>query len=409
MQRLILLIFVFSISLSQFAVAARKANSIVDSISRGEAHLNFRYRFETVDQDSFLKNANASTIRTRLNYKTMNYKGFSLFIELDDVSYTGNEMFNSTRNGQNTYPVVADPNGADVNQFYFGYANNDMAIKFGRQRINLDNQRFVGGVGWRQNEQTFDAISVRYTGLSDMKIFYAYFNSISRIFGPEDGNPPRFLESRSHMFNGNFDFGDIGNITAYFYDFDIEDAPVLSNRTIGVRYSNKFPAGEFTIPVTVELAKQNDTGDNFNDYSADYRLLEGGINTPYVNVLFGIESLGGDSTGGSGFITPAATLHKFQGWADQFLTTPDEGIEDTYLSLSRNFSGHKISLTRHSFESEESILGLGSVDFGTELDISYSTKITDNLSVLFKYAQFKDDSLTPDDVTKIWLMLTANF
>lgn len=400
---------IFSILLSQSSLAASGSKTIVDAISNGESNLSFRYRFENVDQDSFLKNANASSIKTRFNYKTKSYKGLNVYFEFDNVSYTGNEMFDNTRNGENTYPVVADPNGSDLNQLYFGYNAKDLAIKFGRQRINFDNQRFVGGVGWRQNEQTYDALSASYTGVSDLKISYAYVTKVLSVFGPEDGNPPRYLDSRSHLINANYHIEGAGDITVYIYDLDFEDDPAASNRTMGARYTNKFETGELTIPVAFEIAKQKQTGDNPNKYSADYLLLEGGINFSNFTAMLGIESLGGDITGGSGFITPTATGHKFQGWADQ-LSGRDEGIVDTYLSFSGDFSGHKVSLTHHSFETEESLVGFGTVDYGSEVDISYATKLTENLAVLFKYAQYKDDVGVPaDDVNKMWLVLTATF
>ena len=40
--------------------------SIADAITGGKAHLDFRYRFENVDQEPFSKDANASTLRSRL-------------------------------------------------------------------------------------------------------------------------------------------------------------------------------------------------------------------------------------------------------------------------------------------------------------------------------------------------------
>ena len=80
----------------------------------------------------------------------------------------GNELYNSTRNGITDRPVVADPTGTDVNQALILYRGIDSTlIRAGRQRINLDNQRFVGAVGWRQNDQTYDGISLSNTSLPE--------------------------------------------------------------------------------------------------------------------------------------------------------------------------------------------------------------------------------------------------
>lgn len=412
MKKIACIFLAISIAPLCFAAGADSImTAISDSLENGEAKISFRYRLETVEQDTalgLLDDATLHSVRTRLNFKTKEHNGFNLFVELDDVTYLSNEEANNLRNGKNTYAVIADPDGTGINQLHIDYKADDLLVRLGRQRINLDNQRFVGGVGWRQNEQTFDALSFVYTGVDDLTVTAAYVRKISRIFGPEDGNPAKNLDARTLLLNGHYKVAGIGNFTAYYYDFDIEDAPAASNSTLGLRYTNTFEAGDLKIPVTVEFATQDDSGDNLNSYSATYTLLEAGVDTEWVNARVGIESLGGDNTGGSGFITPLATLHKFQGWADRFLDTPSIGIEDTYISLSRDFEGHKFGLTYHTFESEESLAGLGTLDYGTEIDFSYSTKLTKNLSLLVKYAAFSSD-IPADDTTKLWAMLTATF
>ena len=70
----------------------------------------------------------------------------------------------------------------------------------------------------------------------------------------------------------------------------------------------------------VEYAHQSDAANNPNSYSAGYLLLEGGIDTKTFGATLGYELLGaddGDTTPGAindgRFVTPLATLHKFQG------------------------------------------------------------------------------------------------
>jgi hypothetical protein len=112
----------------------------------GTPHIQFRYRYEYVSDDLFTKNANASTLRLRLNYATLKWKGWSGFTEFD---YVGEVFINDFNSGAGTsppdrdiYPVVADPKGADLNQFYFDYEGlADTRFRLGRQRILLDNQR----------------------------------------------------------------------------------------------------------------------------------------------------------------------------------------------------------------------------------------------------------------------------
>ena len=56
--------------------------------------------------------------------------------------------------------------------------------------------------------------------------------------------------------------------------------------------------------------------------------------------------------------TPLATLHKFNGWADLFLTTPNTGLQDLYLGAAYKFDGVKLlpglnaAVTWHKFDSD---------------------------------------------------------
>ena len=127
-------------------------------VTDGKASVDFRYRYEFVDQEGFDKDAKASTLRSRLTLASAPLNGFSALLEADDVRSVGSDDYNSTDNGNTQYPVVADPEGTDLNQAWLKYAAENAAGTLGRQRILHDNQRFVGGVAWRQNEQTYDGL-----------------------------------------------------------------------------------------------------------------------------------------------------------------------------------------------------------------------------------------------------------
>ena len=152
-------LLVFAIG-SVLASAATPVLSMTftEALTGGKVSLDVRYRYEFVDQDNPLDQAHASTVRTRLGYRTGDFKGFEVFAEAEDVSAVGNENYNSTINGITDHSVVADPTETEVNQIYVRYKGfSDTSLTYGRQRFALDNHRFIGTVGWRQNEQTFDA------------------------------------------------------------------------------------------------------------------------------------------------------------------------------------------------------------------------------------------------------------
>ena len=170
-------------SLSRNALAEEAFSKL---FSEAKPILDARYRYEHVDQDNALNNANAQTIRTRIGLQSGKWYGLSALIEADNVSRIGDASYNSTRNGQGDYSVVADPDGSEINQALLRYDHQYGSAVLGRQRINLDNQRFVGGVAWRQNEQTYDGALLQLKPLTGLTLSYAYIDNINTIFGPGD-------------------------------------------------------------------------------------------------------------------------------------------------------------------------------------------------------------------------------
>lgn len=392
---------IFGLLLCLATPVLAKNETLGDAISGGQAHLNFRYRYESVDQDGFSNDAKASTLKTQLNYKSLPFSGWQLFVEIDNVSYLGDDDFNNTRNGKTSYPVVADPDGTDINQFYLSYKARDTLITFGRKKINRDNQRFVGGVAWRQNEQTYDVFGIENTSFKNVTLNYDYINKVNRIFGPDTGAAARTFDSNTHLLNAKLSMGDKGALVGYAYLMDFGNA--LSNRTIGVRYNTIYSFEHFKMPIQVEYANQNDFGDNTSNYSANYYLIDGGIKVDSFSLHLGYEVLEGSKTAGEHFQTPLATLHKFQGWADKFLSTPTTGVEDFYLTLGTSLRKTKLTVSFHDFSAEE-----GSVDYGREWDIALNHSINEHYGVLLKWASYDADTLS-SDTSKLWLMFTAKF
>ena len=365
--------------------------------------LRFRYRYEFVDQDGFAKDAHASTLRTRLAYRSPHIANFGFLIEFDDLRPIGNDLYNSTRNGDISRPVVADPKGTIVNQaliLYTGIENT--VIRAGRRRITLDNHRFIGDVVWRQNDQTYDGLSLTNTSLPKTSIEYAYIDNVNRIFGPDSGTPPADFQSDSHVLNVKHDISPNWDITAYTYLLDLEDAPSRSNATFGIRATGTVDVNDrIATSYTVEYAYQTDYGENPDNYDAPYYLLEGALTTAGVTGKLGYEVLGGGSL--QAFQTPLATLHAFQGWADRFLSTPAGGIEDIYISVASKVRGVNISLIHHQFNPEA-----GGPAYGSEWDLLIKKPFAERYSLILKYANYDARSFGVD-TEKAWLMLSANF
>lgn len=378
---------------------------LATAITSGEASLNLRYRYEYVDQDSFSEDAHASTLRMRLNYKTGEWQNWSGFLEFDHVFEAFLNDYNSgsgTSSGnRNQYPVVADPNGSDLNQVYLQFApNDDWRTRVGRQRILLDDQRYVGGVGWRQNEQTYDGVSVQYKGFQKTTLFYSYVANVNRIFGSDV--PAGDHEQSTHLLNAKVGLSDDWNVVGYAYLIDNDDAPAFSTDTFGLRLNGNVSLGDGILSIIADLATQSDADNNPADYDATYFRIQGDWKLNALAAGIGFESLGSDN--GQGFRTPLATLHAFNGWADKFLSTPGAGLEDLYFKLSYNYKPWAFMLVYHDFSAES-----GGGDFGTELDLSAGRAFAERYKLLLKLAAFDSDDPAYDDTTKVWVMLTAGF
>ncbi|MEQ3657808.1 MAG: alginate export family protein [Glaciecola sp.] len=374
---------------------ASALDDIQKALSDGNTDITLRYRYERVDQDNIDKTTNASTLLTRLSYKSADANGFYVVLEADNVSAIGNENFNSTVNGNGQYPVVADPIGTDMNQAFLAYKTGNTLFSVGRQRINHNDQRFVGGVAWRQNEQTYDGYRVQYDNQQGLKFDYSYVYNVNRIFGTKSPNSD--LDGNLHLLNVNYAINDAHKLTGFVYELDFDTANAIATRTIGASYDGKLSK----IKIHASLAQQSDTGDNPTDFTADYINLELSTRLSGVNLGIGYESLGSDN--GKGFSTPLATLHKFQGFTDKFLGTPATGVNDLYVKASGKVGKLTLAAIYHQLESDA-----GSIDYGDEINLVAKYPVAKDVGLLVKYANYSADDFSVD-TNKLWGMLTFKF
>ena len=371
--------------------ASESANSLTEALTGGDANVTLRYRAEYVDQDNNTAEAKASTLKSRITYKTLPIEGFSATFEMDNNSVVFDDNYSDSATDPDPEAIVPDATYTEINQAYINYAAGDTIIRYGRQRILLDNQRFVGGVGWRQNEQTFDAFAIVNSSLPDTTITLAnIYNTNTATGGNIDGNDHQVYHAINKSIKGL-------NISAYYYDLkDISD-------TAGIRLTGTTALNDdLSLLYTAEYADQ--TTDTAIEYDTEYMNLEAGVTIAGITAKLAYELQSSDD-GNIGFKTPLGTNHAFGGWADQFLSTPDEGLKDQSLTLSSAALGPKISLSYHQFDSDEN-----DIDFGNEIDLVISKKFTENYSGLIKAAHFDARSDSGKvDTTKVWLQLQASF
>jgi hypothetical protein len=397
MKKLTLLASMIGVIITAPTVYAE--DDFYEALTAGKVNFSARARYESVEQDNAKKDADAYTVRTTLGYKTGLFHGFSGFIEAEDVTELGDGKFNDKVNGDTDYSVVADPDGTEMNQAYLQYTGFDTEFKFGRQELTYRGapfHRYIGTVVWRQNHQSFDAFTVSNTSIKDVKVNYAYINKINTILGGS-------VDMDSHLVNLQYTGLPIGKLEGYGYFLDYEDKPASSSQTIGLRLSGGQKVNDdLKVIYTAELATQDDYQDGTMTDQAYYLAELGGKYKGWL-AKFSYEMQEGDGT--NSFKTPLGTNHAFQGWADTFLSTPAEGLEDMYFTVVGKVLGAKVVAVYHDFETDE-----GGIDAGDELDLLVAKKFMKHYTVGLKYADYDAGDLAGKvDTQKFWVFGQVKF
>lgn len=359
---------------------------------------NFRYRIEQVQPDGPLEDALASTLRSRLTVNTGKWalasnQSISALIEADHVAVIGGETYNNTVNGFSRYATIADPDGLDLNQAALLFKAGDSSqITLGRQRLNLGDQRFIGSVGWRQNEQTFDGIRLVQSFGSAVQLDLASLHNANRVFGPDGPNAD--LHGRFNLAQANWTVKPEHVLQGYVYDFDFDSLVARSSSTHGFDYKGAAQGFKWQLA----LANQQDAHQAPANYNVGYHRIELSYPISQVTIKGIVERLGSD--GRVAFQTPFATLHAFNGFADMFLTTPTNGLREQAVQLAFPVLKAKATLSWHHFNSD-----YADIHYGNEVDASLAYELNSQWQILGKVAFYQADKYQAD-TTKYWLMLS---
>ena len=371
-------------------------------------YADIRYRLEIVDQAGLPNDATASTLRVRVGAKTAEWNGLSALAEGEAIAVIGSTTYNDTINGKTAYPVVADPSDLLLNQAWLRWRPDPrFEVTGGRQAVNYDNQRWIGSVGWRQNDQTLDAVRVAAKPVGALTVDYMHAWRVNRVFGT-DSPQGIWRGNKIDAVRVGYPIKNVGTISAYGYWLDIPSSPANSSRTFGVRIAGEHSlGGGASLLYSAEFARQQDFGANPAHFDLDYWQFEPGVKYGPLTVRGGYESLEGNGT--VALQTPLATLHAFNGWADKFLTTPARGLRDLYVDAGYKIGGKgplkglALRAQWHDFNST-----IGALNYGQEWDASASYPVGKHFNLTAKLARYNAQSFATD-TTKVWLQIEAKF
>ncbi len=425
--------------------AAVAPETLLDAIKLGKPMTNFRLRYENLNQDGYqstavnakkLETGEAFTLRSLIGWQSATFKNFSFTGQLTDV-HEFNSDFNDRRDnapepGKSAYPNIVDPGYTDINQLYVDWTGiKDTKLRLGRQQLNLDNVRFIGDIGFRQNMQVFDGVSVLNKSFADVEIFAAHFSKVRQI-------TTKLRDGNIDIINAKYKISPTESLTGYGYLIDMDnlgqnggnpaggstaaqggnglggssDIPVsgtninpaqtdASSKTFGVRLDGAHQVNDnWKLLYTAEYAKQDDYRGGSPLIDAHYFRLGGGAAYGAWSVRLDHEKLASND-GRYAFQTPLGTNHLFQGWADVFLVTPRQGMEDTFVSITGSIAKAKLNAELHVFRSDEkyqSLNGKLGDQYGTELDLGISYPFSKELLGKVEYARFNEGDVYGDSL-----------
>lgn len=388
-------------ALNASAQPTKPSQDSLASLISGE----FRLRYEGVEQGALAK-AEGLTLGSNVSIRLPEKKGFSGLFEIEDTEIIGGlDHFAVPAAGANlgVYPTINDPHVNEVNQAYIDYETGVFTTRVGRQRIRLDNQRFIGSASWRQDELTFDGIKLGFTPTSVDELSVYAINKRNRGAGRmADVDSHDLLVNLSHRFAGS-------KLTGYYYQLKPDAAgaaPMQNLFSTGIQFTGQTRWQNMEVDYLLEGAKQEECR-AATTHSASYAQAWAGVHSDSSVARVGYERMGSDN-GEFAPTFPAGAHHLVNGYADKFLTTPREGLVDKYVLLTTSLWGAELGLDYHDFDTAFARDGNSSI--GSELDAHVSVQLSKRYQLGLKLADFHSDNLSNfDDTNKSWLWVTASF
>lgn len=345
-----------------------------------------RYRFQQIDDDA-RGDATANTLKLRLSAQWQPNDSFSGFIQGDHVHGFNEGNYNSVAVTRATSPIP-ETVGTELNRIWLKYAgDNNWSFIVGRQGLNFDNERHVSSIEFWQNDQTYDALTIRYDDSINWNITYAYVNKVHRIFGddakqilpPQDirfdsGISRPFLElgnhdHQSHLINAKYSINRFMAVTGYAYLLQNDTAAQLSSDTFGIRVEGAVKPNAIKYAYVAELAHQSTADESPWDYEGYYLLAE--ISAQYKSHQLALSHERLSENNGFAFATSLGNNHKFLGWADIFSSYLNaDGVRDTAITYRGRKAKLRWRLAAHQFTSDSS-----GQTAGHELDLEVAYRL----------------------------------
>ena len=407
-------------SLITFALFAspifcKDGDTLGDALFYGIPTAELRLGFEYSSTNDDTSPARGLSLRARVGYRTDDYLDTNVFVQFQSqVNLVEEFSFPNGRGGDPKRDLIADPDGERVHQAYLEYNGlENVRLRLGRQEIILDDARLIGNVDWRQNGQSFDALSLVFQPLPELTFYGAVVNQVNTVTLTH--------EDLEHLIllNGRYNLEETHDFVLYTYLLGHEDDE-RDSATYGMQLTGL--CGDL-IKYDVSYAWQGDYQGG-DDHAGEMVNAFLGFVFDRVNFglgysrISGIEKKAGDIVEDKPFDTLFGTAHNFNGWADQFIDTNGGnlpgGLEDVYFQIGTELMQTSFLLRVHLFDTTESETGIHDNQYGEELDFDISRELTDQLTAQIRVALYNKTNdngglNTTVDEKLFWARVSYNF
>ncbi len=306
---------------------------------RTEMRTGTKNALSITDQEAVI----STSQRTRLN---MNYKTdvYSMKVSMQDVRTWGSAstMSKGAANSFDLHEAWAEVTLMD-----------NLALKGGRQEVNLDDQRIMGAVGWAQQARSHDMGLLKYNGNFTAHLGFAH-NSNNEVAGS--------YETMNYLW--------------LHKDFDNFKASALRLRkddlvTLGGRVSAKVNGVSINLNYYTQEKDDAELGATLIGLDGGYKVSD------QINLGFGYEIQSGTDAENTAFSPLFGTNHKFNGHMDYFYVGNhggSVGLDDKFFSLGYKMDKMTFKMTYHIFNAVSEMTNEdGDVldgDLGTEIDMA---------------------------------------
>lgn len=371
-----------------------------------------RLRYEHVEQDGLpVEDSDAVTMRLRGGVVASSGP-WNVLVEGQTTLAIVGDYYDGLH-GAAMRPLIGDPENVALYRAQLQYKTKTLTVTAGRQRISLDDDRFVDAALFRDNAVTYDAVRTEWTGVKGLRADVTYAWDVRTVWGT-DGTGARPTAIGGDNVFAELGYGTpIGTLTGYSYLVDQDEAAVqgfrLSSQTYGLRLKGVRPIGKAKLGYELSYARQSDYRNNPNHYSADFYLVDTTLDLAPLKLGVGYEVDGADKgVALTSFQFPVGSGFRYRGWAGKFNPTPPDGVRDLYGSAGWGvkklgpLADFSVQATYHRFDSDRLVR-----HYGDEIDLLAGGKLG-RYALSVRYADYRADTFATD-TRKVWLQADASF